>query len=183
MTTPFDELIDRDFTMKYDLDAQGGPTRMTVFGVLEAVVNGARRRAAVLAGDTADEAPLTFSTLGGHHLGRVVRDHDSMVTVAEMVLDEELAAGETAIFEQQMELDGDKGDTEVRYWAWPRVRSACLWVRFHPDMVPTRCEAFTIVDGIEHSEEISTYGNNAHRTITGFGPGTFGLRWFWEDDR
>jgi hypothetical protein len=182
MSTPYDELIERDVTMKYDLDQRGRAFQMTKIAVVEAVVNGASRRPAVLSGETPDEPPLKFTSLGGQRIGRVISDQESMVTVAEMLLDEELAAGETAILEEQVELAAAEHDNELQYFAWPRVRSVTLWVRFHPDKVPPRCEAYTVVDGLEKAEEITTYGHSVNRTIAGFGPGTFGLRWFWDDD-
>ncbi|MBB3043127.1 hypothetical protein [Nocardioides soli] len=181
MVNPYDEVIEREVTGKYDLDARGRAVRLTHISLVEAVVNGARRFALVTAGENPDEPPPTFTALGGYRLGRVLRDAASMVTVAEMLLDEELAVGETAILEQQVEIDAAEDDNELRYWAWPRLRSVSLWVRFHPDKVPARCEAFTVVDGREESEEVTTYGHSVHRTITGFGPGTVGLRWFWDD--
>ena len=179
MTNPYEEVVEREVTTKYDLDARGRAVRFTHISVLESIVPGARRLALVMVGENPDEPPLTFTALGGYDVGRVLRDETSMVTVAEMILDDELPVGETAIVEQQVELDGAEDDNELRYWAWPRVDSASLWVRFHPDMVPERCEAFTVVNGIEGSEEVPIRGNSVHRTVTRFGPGTVGLRWFW----
>lgn len=182
MTTPFDELIERDATLKYDLDDRGRAFRMTHIAVVEALVNGARRRPAVLVGENPDEEPLNFVSLGGHRIGRVVSDPQSMVTIAEMLLDEELASGATAVLEKVIAIDAAEDDNELLYWAWPRMRSVTLWVRFHPDLVPPRCQAFTVVDGVERAEEITTYGHSANHTVSGFGPGTVGLRWFWDDD-
>lgn len=181
MSSPFEEVVEREVITKYDLDVRGRAVRLTHISVLEAVVPGARRLALVMAGENPDEPPLTFTALGGYRLGRVVRDQTSMVTIAEMLLDAELPMGQTTIVEQQVELDGAEDDNELCYWAWPRVNSISQWVRFHPDMVPEWCEAFTVVNGSEESEEIPIRGNSVHRTVTRFGPGTVGLRWFWGD--
>lgn len=181
MSNPFEELVEREVTTKYDLDARGCAIRFTNISVLEAVVTGARRLALVMVGETPDERPLRFTSLGGYRVGRVVRDQESMVTIAEMLLEEELLAGETAIVEQVVELDAAEDDNELGYWAWPRVKSVSLWIRFHPDKVPARCESFTIVNGIEEGHEVPIHGNTAHRTVHRFGPGTVGLRWFWGD--
>lgn len=181
MSSPFEEVVERDVTTKYDLDVRGRAVRFTHISVLEAIVPGARRLALVMVGENPDEPPLTFTALGGYRLGRVVRDDTSMVTVAEMLLDDELPMGQTAIVEQQVELDGAEDDNELLYWAWPRVNSVSQWVRFHPDMVPDWCEAFTVINGIEESEEVPIRGSSVHRTVTRFGPGTVGLRWFWGD--
>ena len=181
MSNPYEELVEREVTTKFDLDARGCAVRFTNISVLEAVVTGARRLALVMAGENPEESPLQFTALGGYHVGRVVRDHESMVTIAEMLLEEELLAGETAIVEQQVELDGAEDDNELRYWVWPKIDSASLWVRFHPDKVPVRCEAFTIVNGVEDCDEVPIHGSSVHRTVAKFGPGTVGLRWFWDD--
>ncbi|MFT4163875.1 MAG: hypothetical protein QM650_01375 [Microlunatus sp.] len=181
MSSPFEELVEREITTKFDLDERGCAIRFTHISVLEAVVPDARRLALVMAGENPDEPPLAFTALGGYRLGRVVRDQASMVTIAEMLLDEELPMGRTTIVEQQVELDGAEDDNELCYWAWPRVDSVSQWVRFHPDMVPEWCEAFTLVNGVEESEEIPIHGSSVHRTVTRFGPGTVGIRWFWGD--
>ena len=179
MSHPYEELVEREVTTKYDLDARGRAVRFTNISVLEAVVPGARRLALVMVGENPDEPPLRFTSLGGYGVGRVLRNEESMVTVAEMLLEEELPFGETAIVEQQVELDSAEDDNELRYWAWPRVESASLWIRFHPDKVPMRCESFTIVNEAEECHEVPIHGTSAHRTISRFGPGTVGLRWFW----
>ncbi|BAK37268.1 hypothetical protein MLP_42540 [Microlunatus phosphovorus NM-1] len=181
MSHPYEELVEREVTTKYDLDARGCAVRFTNIAVLEAVVPGARRLALVMVGETPDERPLEFTSLGGYRVGQVVRDRESMVTIAEMLLEEELQVGETAIVEQQVELDAAEDDNELRYWAWPRVGSVSLWVRYHPDKVPVRCESFTIVNGTEESHEVPIHGTSVHRTVAKFGPGTVGLRWFWGD--
>lgn len=180
MTTPFDEVVDREITIKYDVDERGRSVRLTHISVVEAVIDGAARHAVVTLGEDPAEPPLRFTALGGYRQGRVVADPGSRVTVVEMLLERELAAGETAILEQQMDLDGSEDDNELVYWAQLRVKTASLWVRFHPAKVPSRCEAFSVVEGIERAEEIQMYGSSVTRTVSGFGPGTFGIRWFWE---
>lgn len=180
MSTPYDEVIEREVTTKVDLDERGHGVRLTHISALESIVNGAGRFALMTAGDSPDEPPPKFTALAGYRVGRVLRDKKSMVTVAEMLLDEELPFGETTVVEQEVELDWS--DAEIAYWAWPRVKSATMWIRFHPDKVPARCETFTVVDGVEEAEAVSIYGNSVHRTVSSFGPGTFGVRWFWEGD-
>ena len=181
MASPFEEVIEREVTTKFDLDERGHGVRLTHISALEAIVSGARRFALVTAGESPNEAQPTFTALGGYRVGRVLRDDVSLVTVAEMLLDEELPFGETAVIEQQVDLDWGSDDNELCYWAWPRVKSATMWVRFHPDMVPVRCETFTRVDGVETAEAIAIHSNSVHRTISKFGPGTCGIRWFWDE--
>ncbi len=181
MRTPFDELIEREVTTKYDLDERGRAYRLTHLSVMEAVVNDAQRFALVTAGENPDEGTPTHTALGGYEVERVVHDPEAMVSVAEMILDAPLPAGGTTVLEQQVTIDAAEDDNELRYWAWPRLDSVALWIRFHPDKVPARCEAFTIVNGTEQSQEITSYGSTVHRTTTNFGPGTVGIRWHWDE--
>ncbi len=178
--TPSDELIDREVTLKYDLDEHGAPRRCTYIVVVEAMIDQAARRATVLrVEDQVAPAPV-ITPLGGYRLGRVNHDRESGFVVGEMLLDRELGAGETTLLEQQIDYQGvDPDDTTFFYWAIRRMTSVSLWIRFHPNRVPARCETYTVVDGVERTEEVETFGTSVSRTVTGFGPGTLGFRWHW----
>ncbi|MFT4082519.1 MAG: hypothetical protein QM638_08015 [Nocardioides sp.] len=179
--SPSDELIDREVTIKYDLDAAGAPRRCTYIVVVEGLVDGACRRAMVLRVEAPGAPMPTITPLGGYRLGRIRHDAESGFVVAEMLLDRELYVGDTALLEQQIDYQGiDPDDNEFFYWAVRKMTSASLWIRFDPRKVPARCESYTVLDGVEHVEEVETFGTGVSRTVTNFGPGTMGFRWYWE---
>ncbi|KRB77396.1 hypothetical protein ASE01_11815 [Nocardioides sp. Root190] len=177
--SPSDRLVDREVTLKYEIGADGAPLRSTYVVVVESIQPQADRRASVLRIRPGAEPPR-ITPLGGYHLGEVLHDRERGIVVGEMLLDRPLVVGETALLEQEVEYTTpDPDDNCYFYWAVRRMTSVSLWIRFHPELVPARCEHYTILDGEEQVEELETFGSSVSRTVNGFGPGTLGIRWHW----
>ena len=178
--SPSDRLVDREVTLKYELGRDGAPVRSTYVILVESIHAEADRRATVLTIRPGAETPV-IRPLGGYQLGRVLHDERRGIVVAEMLLDRPLVVGERALLEQEVNYQtSDPDDNCYFYWAVRRMGSVSLWVRFHPDLVPERCEQYTIVDGQEQITELETFGASVSHTVNGFGPGTLGIRWHWE---
>lgn len=178
--SPSDALIDRSVTIKYALDESGSPRSCTYIVEVEAIQDLAERRATLLR-VTPHAPPPVITALGGYELGRVRHDPEAGLVVAEMLLDRPLLVGETAMLEQQIEYQAnDPDDNTYFYWAVRKMTSVSLWIRFHPDLLPERCEWYTKVNGQEEVTDIETFGSSVSRTLTNFGPGTLGFRWFWD---
>ncbi|KRC57752.1 MULTISPECIES: helix-turn-helix transcriptional regulator [unclassified Nocardioides] len=178
--SPSDRLIDREVTLKYELGPDRAPVRSTYVVVVESIHAHADRRATVLSVRPGAEAP-DITPLGGYRLGEVLHDRERGIVVGEMLLDRPLVAGETALLEQDVVYrTPDPDDNCYFYWAVRRMTSVSLWIRFHPDHVPARCEYYTVIDGVEQVTELETFGASVSRTATSFGPGTLGIRWHWD---
>ena len=178
--SPSDRLVDREVTLKYELGPDGAPVRNTYVLVVESIHGAADRRATVLSVRPGAETP-TIRALGGYRLGKVIHDRERGIVVGEMLLDRPLLPGETALLEQEVEYTtADPDDNSYFYWAVRRMTSVSLWIRFHPDRIPVRCEHYTVLDGNEEVTELETFGPSVSRTMTGFGPGTLGIRWHWD---
>ncbi|WP_028656808.1 hypothetical protein [Nocardioides sp. J54] len=178
--SPSDRLIDREVVLKYELGPDRAPVRSSYVLVVESIHPHADRRATVLTVRPGAETPQV-TPLGGYRLGRLRHDRERGIVVGEMILDRPLVAGETAMLEQEVTYaTADPSDNSYLYWAVRRMTSVSIWVRFHPELVPARCEYYTVVDGVEHVTELETFGASVSRTVTGFGPGTLGIRWYWD---
>lgn len=178
--SPSDRLIDREVTLKYELGPDRAPIRSTYVVVVESIHAHADRRATVLTVRPGAETPQ-ITPLGGYRLGQLHHDRERGIVVGEMLLDRPLVAGETALLEQEVAYrTPDPDDNCYFYWAVRKMTSVSLWIRFHPDHVPARCEYYTVIDGEEQVTELETFGASVSRTVTGFGPGTLGIRWHWD---
>ena len=56
-----------------------------------------------------------------------------------------------------------------------------LWMRFHPDRLPTRWQEFTDDGSVPAEYRTVGTGTTAHAFRPRFGPGVFGLRWEFDE--
>lgn len=180
-TTSHDEVVEHAIALRLDLDEHGRTMRMSMLAHYRAVVEGARRTAAVLRLDHAEEGPPRIVPGPGVELGRSVVDPERLVSVTELFLERPLPLGASAFAEYDIELSGPaRRDGSLGYYAPRRVGQAVVWVRFHPDAIPRSFEEFEVVDGDEVvAPVVMDGGRTLHRRVSQFGPGTFGLRWTW----
>lgn len=114
-----------------------------------------------------------------------IRDEDSTgYTVAELVLDRVLSAGECAVLEYEMAIPHpvDDSDEFARRFTEP-TRQYALSVVFEPEVLPARCYGY---QRLAHNgpdrwiEEIWPAGNTVQFVAVDFASGIVGLRWDWD---
>ena len=180
--TAQDEVVEEEAVLTADLDEHGRLTRATCRLVAKAVVDGASRAVAVFGQplDGSGPKPL-LRVVSGCREGRTVVAPSGMFVVVELLLHQELARGETAIYELEGWYDGDGPvETRMEYFAETRTPSVAIWVRFDPRRLPASCASYCRLDGEERTRAARLAGNTAYVRMRGFGPGTLGVRWTWE---
>lgn len=97
-------------------------------------------------------------------------------------LDEPLTAPDTAILDWCTELpEGFPAIREVAHGLARKNRETIIWVRFAPDAPPDWVEEFADDGSPLVPRELS--GSSVHAVRRGFGPGSFGIRWGYDDGR
>jgi hypothetical protein len=175
----YDEVVEQVRHLVMDVDREGRISRVQVRAVMQARRHGARRTPLVLTLNERGRLPR-FVPVAGCALGRSTMDEESGVYAAELLLDRDLAKGETCPYELVIELAEPFEETWVDHYAARRLTELLLWVRFDPDRVPTHVERYTVDAGQEQSHKLDIGdGRSAHALARGFGPGVLGLRWGW----
>jgi hypothetical protein len=175
----YDEVVEQVRHLVLDVDRDGRIPRVQVRAVMQARRDGARRTPLVLAMDERGRLPH-FVPVAGCALGRSTVDEESGVYAAELLLERDLAKGETCPYELMIELAEPFEETWVDHYAARRLTELLVWVRFDPDRVPTHVERYTVDAGQERSHKLDIGdGRSAHALARGFGPGVLGLRWGW----
>ena len=180
--TAQDEVVEEEAVLTADLDEHGRLARATCRLVAKAVVEGASRAVAVFGQPPDGSGPRPrLRVVSGCREGRTVVAPSGMFVVVELLLHQELARGETAIYELEGGYDGDGPvETEMEYFAETRTPTVAIWVRFDPRHLPAGCTSYSRVDGAETARPARLAGNTAYVRMRAFGPGTLGLRWTWE---
>lgn len=104
------------------------------------------------------------------------------ISAARLVFDRPLALGESVVTEVVMEPVTDEAafDAEWGAVAEQRLEACMVWVRFHPDALPSAAWVGFQEAGIAHEWPVSLEGATGllHRQ-TDFGPGLCTARWEW----
>lgn len=175
----YDELVEQVRHLVMDVDAEGRISRIQVRAVMQARRDGARRTPVVLTTDERGRVPR-FRPVAGCAIGRRAIDVESGVYAAELVLDRDLAKGETSPYELEIELAEPFAETWVEHYAGRRLAELLVWVRFATGRVPSHVERYTVEGGEEHRHSLEPAdGASAHALARGFGPGVLGIRWDW----
>jgi len=167
------------------LDAQGRLARLTSRTIAEARVDGVDRYVAVYQGDPGcDVARVEVDALRDCEVGRVLRDPDTEVVVAELLFGAELAAGETHLFEFGF-VDGTAHlTTEHGHGFRCRVDQFVLQARFHPAALPIRCYGYAQARLDEPQRQMGDLRLSAHHAahlvVAGITAGGVGIGWVWE---
>jgi hypothetical protein len=121
-------------------------------------------------------------------IGRVARDEDAGLIVAELPFGRPLAKNETVIMEYELAFPGPpyaRGDDSFsRKFRLP-VRDYVVEIHFDPRALPTYCKQFAHGTGVGELHPsrnlVVEASGHTHAVALGFGPGTFGIRWGWTD--
>ncbi|GLY52744.1 hypothetical protein [Lentzea sp. NBRC 102530] len=159
-------------------------TEMRTSAVIEAFEDGVDRILVSRSADLTDLSAGEVHALKSCRLGRVRRDEEHKLIVAEVILDRVLRAGDTALVDLRYTSDpGADSFTADRGFVRP-LRDYVLEVEFHPDAVPVRCHGFSRVsaDGplVDGGELWIGSSASAHLVVREAQPGSVhGIRWEW----
>ena len=117
--------------------------------------------------------------------GRVDREYlhpGRLLSGVVIALDEPIETGATTLFEFT---ETFPAGYPARQSAWHgtsrQSRESLIWVRFHPDAVPSWCEEYIETDAEYVSSIRSVRGGSVHLVRHGFGPGVLGIRWGYDE--
>ena len=166
-----------------------GPDRREVeirsSAVIEAFEDGVDR---ILLAKTADDTDLSPGDVVAERscrVGRVRRDPDRKLLVAEIILDRVLRAGDTALVDLRLISDPGADSSTADRTFLRTLRNYVLEVDFHPDAVPVRCHSFsrTAPDApaVDTGELWIGTTSAAHLLVHEAQAGhVHGIRWEWE---
>jgi hypothetical protein len=174
-------LVDVTIHDTLDVDAEGVERVRTIRNVVRSVRPGARRLPALLTIDVPSGERAEFVPVSGCTLGRQVSRPEVGVFAAELVLDRPLRLGETAAAEHRVLLPRDLGTKHcIEYLLVRQVTELMIWVRFSPDRLPSRVQAYSDVGGRQVSRAIPLSGSTSvQHVLHHVGPGVVGVRWDW----
>lgn len=166
-----------------------GPDRreveMRTTSVIEAFEDGVDRFLVAKTADETDRSPGEIFAGKSCRVGRVRRDDEHKLLVAEIILDRVLRAGETALVDLRYATDSSADSTVAERTFVRPLRDYVLEVEFHPDAVPVRCHGFS--RSAPDAPDVDTgelwIGTTAtthlvvHEAQAGF---VHGIRWEWE---
>ena len=174
-------LVDVTIHDTLDVDAEGVERVRTIRNVVRAVRPGARRLPALLTIDVPSGERAEFVPVSGCTVGRQVSRPEVGVFAAELVLDRPLRLGETAAAEHRVLLPRDLGTKHcIEYYLVRQVTELMIWVRFAPDRLPARVQAYSDLGGRQVSRAIPLNGSpSVQHVLHHVGPGVVGVRWDW----
>lgn len=115
--------------------------------------------------------------------GRVRRDADTALVVAELLFDHALYAGDTYVLRYDLhDPSGLECPEYERVFRYPATQYV-LQMRFSPGALPVRCRHYTRRSQGAPCQDVKDLVLNAHRTVhlaeTGVQPGVLGIRLDW----
>lgn len=175
------DLVDVTIHDTLDVDGDGVERVRTIRNVVRAVRPGARRLPALLTLDVPSGESAEFVPVSGCSLGRQVSRPEVGVFAAELLLDRPLLLGETAAAEHRVHLPRDLGTSHcIEYYLVREVTELMIWVRFSPDRLPARVQAYSSLGGRELSSPLPLSGSTSVQHVRHHvGPGVVGIRWRW----
>ena len=85
---------------------------------------------------------------------------------------------EATVLEYEMTVSGATGLDYHEHDLLRHTNEVMIWVRFHPDAIPKRCEIHESRDGEQVAWPVSLSGiTSAHHWVRAFGPGAVGVSW------
>jgi hypothetical protein len=131
----------------------------------------------------AEVGQIEITARANCRVGRVGRDHDSRLIVAELLFDRMLRVGDTAIIDYEFVDHSGVACHEYHRGVRFPTRQFVLQVRFDGGALPVRCYRYTRrhVSGPETSrEELTLSGHHTvHVVEPDIRPGIVGIRWDW----
>ncbi len=200
---PFDEEREQRETEETLRELRAAPqdalrdlsTHMTVFVGADGAVEKTIMRSLVQATrGTITEVPLidvapietdvmsAISDVVGGRIDREYLHRGRLVSGVVIALDEPITTGGTTLFEFTETFPPGYPPRQSAWHATSRsARESLIWVRFHPDALPSWCEEYIETEGEYTSVMRSTNGGSVHLARHGFGPGILGLRWGYDE--
>ncbi|MCX2950487.1 hypothetical protein [Lentzea sp. NEAU-D7] len=124
-----------------------GPDRREIeirsSAVIEAFEDGVDRMLLAKTADETDLSPGDITAEKTCRVGRVRRDEERKLLVAEIILDRVLRAGETALVDLRLISDPGADSSSADRTFLRTLRNYVLEVEFHPEAVPVRCHSFS----------------------------------------
>ncbi|GHH60912.1 hypothetical protein [Lentzea cavernae] len=153
--------------------------------VIEAFEDGVDRMLLAKTADDTDLSPGGIVAEKTCRVGRVRRDDEQKLLVAEIILDRVLQAGETALVDLRLISDPGADSACADRTFLRTVRNYVLEVEFHPAAVPVRCHSFTRSEpggpDVETGELWIGTTAAAHLLVHEAQAGSVhGIRWEWE---
>jgi len=108
------------------------------------------------------------------------RDLENGIRGSRLIFERPLARGESALTEIEARAVGLDLETDYALAAEQRLEEVLVWVRFHPDRIPSRVWIYFSEGGLRHDWPVDLNGGHSvHYRQTAFGPGSLGARWEW----
>ncbi|UNK70974.1 hypothetical protein [Microbacterium sp. H1-D42] len=133
--------------------------------------------------DETPSASPVFTALGGGRIATTHTDPSRTLHGFLFELDRPITSPEATVIEWSAEYPADfpKGDG-TGHGISLQSRELLLWTRFHPDAIPTWIEE---VEETPSGEVVTPRmldgATSLHAIRRGFGPGSLGLQWGWEE--
>lgn len=136
--------------------------------------------------DIAPEETEDLSIISDVVGGRIDREYlhpGRLLSGVVIALDEPVSAGDTTLLEFTETFPPTYPRRQSAWHATSRpARETLIWVRFHPDALPSWCEEYAETPDDYESTMRSVRGGGVHVARNGFGPGVLGLRWGYDED-
>ncbi|GAA1237212.1 hypothetical protein JOF42_001382 [Microbacterium phyllosphaerae] len=128
------------------------------------------------------DAMSVISDVVGGHVDRAYQHPGRLLSGVVIALDEPIETGATTLFEFTETFPAGYPPRQSAWHATSRpAREALIWVRFHPDALPSWCEEYIETDDEYVSSMRSVRGGSVHLARHGFGPGVIGIRWGYDE--
>lgn len=173
------EVVDMHVQVVVDLGADGLVSRVTTRTLLRAIIDQAQRMRLVMRLDEPADHGMTFRVLsGGQLVHEALEVGDGDIYRSDILLERPLGVGETAMVEYDMTVPDATGLDYYEHYLLRRTNEVLIWVRFHPEAIPRRCEIYERVRGEHATWPVDLTGvTSAHHAVRAFGPGTVGIGW------
>lgn len=174
--------VDRVLVHQYvDVGADRRITRRRVLQVHVAAVDGPEAVTLYLGPAVVkDGAVARVEPVSGCRVGET-RTLPSGSRAVRLEFDRPLVRGESVATEVEIVgADSPQPAAQAGVAAEQRLEECMVWVRFHPDALPSRCFVSFSEGELEHEWEVALDGSTGvHHRQTSFGPGVCLVRWEW----
>lgn len=131
---------------------------------------------------TETDVMSVISDVVGGHVDREYLHPGRLLSGVVIALDEPIETGATTLFEFAETFPDGYPARQSAWHATSRpARETLIWVRFHPDALPTWCEEYLETEDEYVSVMRSVRSGSVHLVRHGFGPGVMGLRWGYDE--
>lgn len=177
-SVPQDALRDLSTQVTVFVGADGAVERTVMRSLVQAT------KATIAEIPTIDIAPVetdvmsVISDVVGGRIDREYQHPGRLVSGVVIALDEPITVGRTTLFEFTETFPPGYPPRQSAWHAVSRpARETLIWVRFHPEALPSWCEDYIEADGEYSSSMRSVRAGQVHLARHSFGPGMLGIRW------